>query len=161
MKKILSTLSLFLVISFAGYAQDAPSSKRNFSYVELGGAGLFFSVNYERQLSKSPGFSWRIGLGGYFEDDFYVTYNTGLVYLFALNKDENSFIDFGVNFTIAREYMGISSESRNADIFENLVPGLSYRKHFDNDILLKAGINAVINEHGLTPWLNVGFGKRF
>lgn len=161
MKKILSTLTLLLLLSTISYAQEAASLKRNFSYVEVGGAGLFFSVNYERQLSKTPGFSWRFGVGGYSETDFYVTYNTGFAYLFALNDEQSSFIDFGANFTIAREYVGLSGESRNPDMFESIVPGISYRKHLENDMILKAGINAVVNGYGVVPWLNLGFGKRF
>lgn len=161
MKKILSTLFIIILLSTISYSQEKPSQKRNFSYVEAGGAGLFFSINYERQLSKTPSFSWRVGLGGYTEGDFYVTYTTGLAYLFALNEKNNTFIEFGANFTIAREYMGISERSNRADLFENVVPGLSYRKHFKNDMILKAGINAVLNTYGLTPWLNLGYGIRF
>ncbi|MGM0581902.1 MAG: hypothetical protein ACQETL_14550 [Bacteroidota bacterium] len=129
--------------------------------MEVGGAGLFYSVNYERQISKTPGFSWRVGLGGYTDGDFYVTYNTGFAYLFALNEEESSFIDFGANFTVAREYIGFSAENKEANIFESVVPGVSFRKHFNNDIVLKAGINAIINGNGHGPWLNLGFGKRF
>ncbi|HET8860417.1 hypothetical protein [Marivirga sp.] len=161
MKKILSTLFLTIIVCTHSYGQDNPSAKRNFSYVEAGGAGLFFSINYERQLSKTPGFSWRIGLGGYVEGDFYITYNTGLAYLFALNETEDSFIEFGVNYTIAREYIGISGDGMGIHMFENVVPGLSYRKHLENDIILKAGLNAVFNKYTVVPWLNLGFGKRF
>jgi hypothetical protein len=161
MKKLLSTILLIFLFSTISFAQEEISSARNASYLEAGGAGLFFSINYERQLSKTPGFLWRIGLGGYSEDDFYVTYNTGFAYLFGLNEEKNAFLEFGANLTIAREYKGISEESRRAEIFENIVPGLSYRKHFENNLLFKAGISAVMNENGLTPWLNLGVGKRF
>lgn len=161
MKKILSTFVLVFLITSISYAQDTVLTKRNFSYVEVGGAGLFFSINYERQISKTPGFSWRVGLGGYTERGFYVTYNTGLAYLFTLNESQDSFIEFAANFTIAREYMGVSERSNRADFFENVVPGLSYRKHFKNDIIFKAGINGVFNQYAITPWLNLGFGKRF
>lgn len=163
MKMLLSTLlitTLFSTISTA-QEQEKETFSRNASFLEVGGPGLFFSINYERQLTKTPGLSWRIGLGGYAEYDFYVTYSTGLAYLFDLNKEKTAFLQLGVNYTIAREYIGISSESRNADLFENLVPGLSYRKHFENDFLFKAGLNAVMNDSGLIPWLNVGVGKRF
>lgn len=161
MKKLLSTVLLICLCTTISFSQEEISSARNASYIEAGGAGLFFSINYERQLSKTPGFLWRIGLGGYAEDYFYVTYNTGFAYLLGLNEGNNAFLEFGANLTIAREYKGISEESRRAEIFENIVPGLSYRKHFKNDLLLKAGINAVINENGLTPWLNLAVGKRF
>ncbi|SMG30114.1 hypothetical protein SAMN05661096_01938 [Marivirga sericea] len=161
MKKLLSTILLIFLCASMSFAQEEIASKRNASYVEAGGAGLFFSINYERQLSKTPGFLWRVGLGGYSEDDFYVTYTTGFSYLFDLNEEKGAFLELGANLTIAREYKGISEESRNADIFENIVPGLNYRKHFNNDILFKAGINAIINENGLTPWLNTGFGIMF
>lgn len=161
MKKILLALLIAALFSTSSFAQDTPSLKRNFSYIELGGPGLFFSINYERQLSKTPSFSWRVGVGGYFEPEFYVTYSTGVAYLFDLNEEKTSFLELGVNFTIAREYIELSSERKSPEMFENVIPGLSYRKHFDNDILLKAGLNAVINSSGLMPWLNIGFGKRF
>jgi hypothetical protein len=147
MKKLFTTISLIFLYSSISFAQEKMTSKRNASYLEAGGAGLFFSVNYERQLSQTPGFLWRIGLGGYTENDFYVTYNTGFAYLFDLNEEKSAFLELGINFTIAREYKGISEESRTADIFENIVPGLSYRKHFKNDVLFKTGINAVLNEN--------------
>lgn len=161
MKRTLLALFTIILLSTYSFAQEAPSSKRNFSYIELGGPGLFFSINYERQLSKTPSFSWRIGVGGYAEGEFYVTYSTGFAYLFDLNKEKGSFLELGANFTIAREYIQISSERKNPEMFENVIPGLSYRKHFDNDVILKAGVNAVINSSGLLPWLNVGVGKRF
>lgn len=160
MKKLLSTLSLLIIFSTLSNAQEV-SSKRNFSYVELGGTGLFFSVNYERQISKEPGFSWRFGIGGYSDGDFYATYSTGFAYLFSLNDEESSFIEFGANYTIARKYVGLTGEERNPDIFENIIPGVSYRKHFENDTMLKAGVNAIANRYGISPWLNIGFGKRF
>ena len=37
--------------------------KKNDIYLEAGGNGLFGSVNYERQLTKSPGIGARIGVG--------------------------------------------------------------------------------------------------
>lgn len=161
MNRILSTLVLLLLISSISFCQDNTSSQRNFSFLEAGGAGLFFSINYERQLSKEPGFSWRVGLGGYSEGDFYVTYSTGLAYLFALNEGENSFIELGINATIAREYTGLRQDGRYADLFENIIPTISYRKQFENNVFYKAGFSPVFNRFSFTPWLGVAIGKRF
>ena len=161
MNSILSILALLLLISTISFGQENPSTKRNFSYVEAGGAGLFFSINYERQLSKTPGFSWRVGLGGYSEVDFYVTYSTGLAYLFTLNEEKNAFIELGMNATIAREYTGVRQDGRYADLFENIMPTVFYRKQFEHNVFYKAGFSPVFNRFGFTPWLSAAIGTRF
>ncbi len=158
--------SFFLIITLIflcalSYAQESDISYSNDAYLEIGGAGLFSSINYERQLSAVPGFSIRGGLGFYSEDDLYITYNVGLHFLFSINSKKNAFIDLGLGASLAREYIGLTDQSSNADIFINIVPGISFRKYFREDIFFRIGINPVMNEYGLTPWANLALGKRF
>ena len=60
--------------------------KRNDIYLEAGGNGLFASVNYERQLTKQPGIGFRLGVGFYSENAFYLTIPIGINYLFKLKN---------------------------------------------------------------------------
>jgi len=75
--------------------------KKNDIYLEAGGNGLFGSVNYERQLTKTPGLGARIGVGFYTENAFYLTIPVGINYLFKL-KNDKSFIDAGLGATWTR-----------------------------------------------------------
>ncbi len=70
---LLSSLFILLFSHTPGFSQtEEISTKRNFAFLEVGGIGLFASLNYERQVSKVPGFSLRGGIGFYTEDDLYV-----------------------------------------------------------------------------------------
>ncbi len=83
-------LTLFLVIlciAFCSYGQT--TFLRNDIYVEAGGNGLFSSVNYERQLTKQPGLGFRLGVGFYSENAFYLTIPVGINYLFKLQNNNH------------------------------------------------------------------------
>lgn len=58
--------------------------KKNDIYIEAGGNGLFASANYERQFTKEPGSGFRLGIGFYTENVFYLTIPVGFNYLFKL-----------------------------------------------------------------------------
>ncbi|GEM_PF-5090725 len=72
--QLMKHLTLFLAISgiaFCSYGQT--TFKRNDIYLEAGGNGLFASINYERQLTKQPGLGFRLDVGFYSENAFYLT----------------------------------------------------------------------------------------
>lgn len=64
MKNLLLTL-FFLMMGFYAVAQDTPATRS--VYVELGGAGLPYSFNYDFRFDKTRMNSWgmRVGAGGY------------------------------------------------------------------------------------------------
>lgn len=112
-KKLLLGLNFLFIVSLPLFSQDKKgndSPQRNLAYVEIGGASLFTSVNYERQLTKEPRLSLRTGLGFYSESELYLTYNSGLHFLFAFNEKKDSFIDLGLVASLAMEYFGIRAD---------------------------------------------------
>jgi hypothetical protein len=129
-----------------------PDEKKNTAFFELGGNGLFGSVNYERQLTKKPGLSARMGVGFYSEYAAYVTFPVGINYLFALKK-KGAFIDAG---------LGVTWTTGNpSDNLTHFIPTIGYRKYTANNIMLRASITPVINEEAFTPWIGLSIGKQF
>lgn len=157
-KYILTVLTLGMLMS--SYGQDI--LKRNYSYLEAGGNGLFASVNYERQLTKEPGISARIGIGFYTEKAFFLTIPVGINYLFPLKKD-NSFIDAGLGITWTREEGKLLRSSKNFDGFNyvNFIPSIGYRKHVAKDVMWRISVTPIANKYGLFPWIGASVGRRF
>jgi hypothetical protein len=159
----LKHLTLFLVIlciAFCTYGQT--TFLRNDIYLEAGGNGLFASVNYERQLTKQPGLGFRLGVGFYSENAFYLTIPVGINYLFKLQNNK-SFIDAGLGATWTRldaELFG-GSKNLNGGHFVNFVPSIGYRQHISKDIMWRISVSPIANKYGLVPWLGISIGKRF
>jgi hypothetical protein len=149
--------TFFVTLSFG-----QSSFKRNDIYFEAGGNGLFSSINYERQLTSQPGLGFRVGLGFYSENAFYLTIPTGINYLFKL-KNENSFIDAGLGATWTRNNGELFSDSSpaNGEHFVSFVPSIGYRKHTENNLMWRISVTPVANKYGLVPWLGFSLGKRF
>lgn len=151
---------LFSCITYCSFTQT--SFKHNDIYIEAAGNGLFSSVNYERQLTKHPGFGLRLGVGFYSEKAFYLTIPVGVNYLFKL-KNEKSFIDagFGATFTRINGNLFSNSINSNGNHFTNFVPSIGYRKHSSKDLMWRVSVTPIINKYGFVPWLGLSIGKRF
>lgn len=171
--KSLSMAFLFVIfISKHSSAQTAQSTvaqaptSRNFSYIEAGGAGLFGSVNYERQVSKKPGVNLRAGVGFYTENAFYMTLPVGLHYLFPVKRKPFYFFDAGITYTRAWED-GQMRRPRAGEVIKDrisfVVPSFSYRSHRPNGIMWRAGVGAVVNPSAdvIVPWVGLALGKHF
>lgn len=158
--KQLKLLLAFSVLAVCSYGQT--SFKRNDIYLEAGGNGLFTSVNYERQLTKEPGFGVRLGVGFYSEDAFYLTIPVGINYLFKL-KGNKSFIDAGLGATLTRVNGNLFGDSKNSngDHFVNFVPSVGYRRHTNQNLMWRVSVTPIANKYGLVPWIGVSIGKRF
>ncbi len=158
-KKLLSGLLFLFTTSFL-YGQTP--FKKNDIYIEFGGAGLFSSVNYERQFTKEAGLGFRVGVGFYTEKAFYLTIPVGINYLFAL-KNQKSFIDAGLGMSFTRlngDLFG-KGQQYNSDHFVNFVPSIGYRKHSSNNVMWRISVTPVANKYGLVPWIGFSIGKRF
>jgi len=151
-------IACLLCIGFQVKAQ--PRFQRNDIYVEAFGAGLFGSVNYERQLSKMPGLGVRVGVGFYTENNFYLTIPVGLHYIFALHRP-GTFIDVGIAYTQAFGDGRVFANKEQRDKFNSTVPSLSYRIHTKNNLMMRFGFTPVINYSGFHPSLGISLGKRF
>ncbi|MEP7228718.1 MAG: hypothetical protein ABI691_00620 [Ginsengibacter sp.] len=156
-------LTLFLVISFIAISSYGQTTfKRNYIYLEAGGNGLFASVNYERQLIKQPGLGFRLGVGFYSENAFYLTIPAGINYLFKL-KNNKSFIDAGLGATWTRidGNLFLVSKNSNGDSFVNFVPSVGYRRHTNQNLMWRISVTPIVNQYGIVPWLGLSIGKYF
>lgn len=159
MKKLLSIV-LFLHVTTIAFTQD--QFKKNTIYLEVGGNGLFGSINYERQFTKEPGFGASVGIGFYTEDAFYLTIPVGLNYLFKL-KNNTSFIDAGLGTTWARVNAKIFGDAPafSKGHFANFIPSVGYRKQASKNLMSRFSLTPVINNYGFVPWAGISFGKSF
>lgn len=159
MNKIISFL-IAITISFNVIAQE--KTLQNVIFFEIGGNGLFTSLNFERQLQKEPGLGLRIGLGYYADIVPYLTIPVGVNYLFKL-KNPKSFIEAGFGMTFARED-GVFFKKRpytNYDHFVNYIPSVGYRRHTRHGYMWRVNLTPTFNKYTSIPWVGVAFGKRF
>jgi hypothetical protein len=167
MKKIIIVgLAIFITSVNIAFSQNI--FKTNDVYIELLGNGVLGSINYERQLSKQPGFGVRFGVGTVYDnpqptikEEFLMTYIIGINYLFKL-KDGKSFVDAGLGFTITpTELYFLAPGDSRAENFVNFVPSFGYRRHTKNNRMWRISLTPIGVNTGFIPWLGASIGKRF
>lgn len=132
-------------------------SQNNLFYGELGGAGPFFSVNYERQLFSDSHLNFRVGTGvnpGIFDDPLIFTIPLGVYYLW--NMEKGNFLELGVTNTIVLNDIGSDEE-----VF--LIPNIGYRKYYLNKkVVLKLTFCPIFfDADEIIPWAGISVGHRF
>jgi hypothetical protein len=135
--------------------------KRNAVYFELGGNGLFASVNYDYQLTKKPGFGIRAGIGFYSLNPFQLTIPVGVNYLFEITKDK-SYMELGLGATWTKENVSLYLEpdlSKKRTNFGNYFPSVGYRKHTKKTLMWRISLTPVVNQNGFAPFFGFAFGK--
>lgn len=152
---LLSVLFLFFTLNAA--LSQSHFFKNSF-YLEAGAGGGFGSLNYERQLTKSPGIGIRIGAGFYTEDGYYLSLPVGVNYLFPLKK-KNRFIDAGFNVTPF--FKDARFNAMGDDKYTNFIPMIGYRVHTNKNWFWRASAGAVANRFGGLPWAGFAVGKLF
>jgi hypothetical protein len=179
MKQVLSFLMLLCTIT--GFAQ--PTTKA--VYVEIGGAGLPFSFNYDTRFKKgvNTGIGGRIGLGGFaLEDEKMLTVPVQLNWLFG--KEKNFFeLGFGATYLHYKGYSyyedyvcGVTGCYPTGKVYAgdfilpisnvNSVMGtlnFGYRRMpTGSGFTWRAAITPVFNENGFWPlYAGVGIGYKF
>ena len=161
MKNALLLFVFMLTIQSLTNAQQMPP--RNAAYAEVGGAGLFASANYERQLGKKPGIALRAGLGYYYEKAAYLTIPVGIAYLYELKKRKNFFIEGALTGTYAVQTNKIFSKEKLPDDAQDFywIPSIGYRKHTSKNLMWRISVAAVIHPNAVTPWAGFCVGKLF
>ena len=160
------TALLIILSSFTTILFSQNIFKRNVIYFELGGNGLFTSVNFERQITKHPGFGIRLGIGLYSLSSSYLTIPLGVNYLFKLN-DAKSFIDlgFGVTYTKADVSLYSLAKPRNPNSvntnYLNFIPSLGYRRQTNKNLMWRVSLTPVFNQYDGLPFFGVSIGKVF
>jgi hypothetical protein len=160
------TFFTFCLLNFINKAEGQTKTKLNTVYFELGGNGLFTSINYERQLLKNTRINFHIGIGIYGITPTYLTIPLGINYLFKLNNS-NSFIDLGFCATYSKADVALYAivEHRNPNYkntnYWNYIPSVAYRKLTKRNLMYRFSLTPVINHNDFLPFLGFSIGKSF
>lgn len=182
MKKILVLTFLLSINLLEVQAQDVATQS---IFVELGGAGLPYSVNYDFRFDKTRIDSWgmRIGAGGWAvrNGDYSSTsvLTIPLQFTRLLGKDKHYF-EVGGGATYMRyrhsynDNFGGGGTQRTSTNWEFILNtgatpsfmgtlNLGYRRiPTDGGFTFRANLNPIFNHNGFWPlWLGVGFGYAF
>ncbi|MDO9550859.1 MULTISPECIES: hypothetical protein [Rhodonellum] len=182
MKKIAFALLIF-VLSFPSMAQEKMPTQSVF--VELGGAGLIYSFNYEFRFNKENLESWglRVGAGGYGrtfnygdgkDTDALLTLPVQVTRLFGKGKHFFE-VGGGTTFIYSRDTYTYGNQSpqvsRDFDFILNSgntpafmgTLNLGYRRiPVDGGFTFRANLTPIFNQNGFWPiWAGVGFGYAF
>ncbi|PSL06451.1 hypothetical protein [Cecembia rubra] len=179
MRKLLLIICFALLVQFSLFAQ-VPGSQS--VYVELGGAGLAYSFNYDFRFDKNNINSWgmRMGAGGWARNDSWRT--EGLLTMpLQVNKlfgKQKHFFELGggTTFIYYRDRVNDwnNGEPRTWKDFDFILNSgetpafmgtlnFGYRRiPVDGGFTFKANLNPIFNHNGFWPlWVGVGFGYAF
>ena len=159
---LVSVFFIFIYMGLNGQSQMKP----NTLYFQLGGNGLFTSINYERQIIKHPTVMIHGGIGHYGINTPFVTIPLGMSYLLKLKKSNSGF-DFGlgVTFTKADVTLYAIVEKKPPYKANNskavLVPRISYRAQSHQNIMFRIEFLPIIGKYGVLPFIGFSLGKSF
>lgn len=178
-KTLVALLSILLAFGSV-HAQTTAKS----AFVELGGAGLPFSFNYDTRFKSGAqtGIGGRIGIGGFaVEDEKMLTVPVQVNWLFGKQK---SFFELGIGATYLH-YQGFEYQEYICDVNTCRPSGKIYAGDFllpisnvnslmgtmtfgyrripvGGGFMWKAAITPVFNDNGFWPlWAGVGVGYKF
>jgi hypothetical protein len=159
-------LLIFCLLNSITQVSGQSKAKLNTVYFELGGNGLFTSINYERQLLKNTRLNFHIGTGIYGVQPTYLTIPFGINYLFKLSNS-NSYIDLGFGSTYSKADVALYAivEHRNPNYkntnYWNYIPSVAYRKLTKRNLMYRFSLSPVINHNDFLPFLGFSIGKSF
>jgi hypothetical protein len=160
MKKIL----IALLISIPSIAFSQTTQKKNTAYLQLWGNGLLLSVNYERQLTATPGLNAQIGIG---LGNYKPVIPIGLNYLFNINN-QKSFIEIGAAAVLTErdnlynDFIFETTEPTRKEYTTAFVPSMGYRYQSSKGFICKIMYSPVLS--GIQNFWGsggVGIGWRF
>lgn len=180
MKKVVLII-LAIIISLSINAQDNIGPKRNNIFLELGGAGLIGSVNYERMLTDNVdlNFPLRIGVLYLYSDEMPCSSHTLIVpmsisVIKKIAGSDNLYWElkaitsyFHQNYKYSDDPKGRWSEHDNKTT--TFIPGASFglrRNDFFGGFYYHLHFQINYNkdddsETELSPWFSVGLGHTF
>lgn len=163
---MLRLILIFYCLLIICHAYGQSEMKHNTIYFQIGGNGLFTSINYERQILKNPRISVHAGIGNYGTKNPYLTIPIGVNYLLNLNKSNKGF-EFGLGLTYTRAdavlYIIVDRkqpQKPNAN-FYNFVPSISYRAQTQRSMMYRIELTPIIGQYGLIPFIGFSIGKSF
>ena len=118
--------TVFMLSGINGFTQS--SFRKNTIYGEVGGNGVFLSVNYEKQLGTKPGLGVHLGLGNANADEnFAFTFPVGVNYLFNISR-QKSFIEAGAGVTWALQNIWDGYNHTEPKKYKpRFIPSIGYR----------------------------------
>lgn len=158
--KLVIFIFLFTAVAFG------QNQNRNLVYFELGGNGLFLSLNAEKELLKNSNVYGHLGLGIYGIKPTYLTIPFGASYLLKLKNKNNAFeFGLGATYTKANVKLYTTVDHRpgvpQKVQYFNFIPGVSYRHHTQKNLMYKFSFTPVFNQYGGLPFLGFSIGKLF
>lgn len=190
MKKLLTLVLILFSVQFL-HAQETESLPTQSVFVELGGAGLPYSFNYDFRFDKTKMDSWgmRVGAGGYSVSDgesFFSLpvmvnklYGKGPHYFelgfgatfFTFSDESYNYCVNGYSDPVTGEYICTEYESDN---YQFILPvdgspsimgtlNFGYRRiPVDGGFTWKVNLNPIFNNNGFWPlYVGIGFGYAF
>ena len=134
---------------------------RNHIYFELFGTGGYSSIQYERQLFKTPRISLHGGLGAYFDLGAYFSGILGVTYL-EPTKWQNRFIEFGFTASATPSETTYYSPDEIVNGLTRYMPHVGFRWYTKKKWVWRTSLLAVMQHgEGPMPWLGFSVGKNF
>ncbi len=161
---ILIILILFIVKTHAQNENYKPPQGLNNWYVEFGGAGLFYSINYEKYLfrNNNENLTWlgRVGFGynpieGTLLNKIYLD-KSSFMFPFATSlligagKEK---IEIGAGYTLLNKNFG-ENEAIPTGI-------LGFRVMEKNSVCFRVSYTPLLRNNQLIQWFGVSLGKNF
>ena len=162
-------LGISALVSGQGTGSIDTGRARNTVQLCFGGAGVYFSVCYERRLISSP--AWNAGLktgvgtsisSALSPPEFSVPLGGFLLY-----GKGNSKLDMGLSCTgyLMWQY-DHEMERRFMELRPLIIPSLAYRyQKNEGGFMFRAGFSSIIHINGISstfaPWVDLGVGYAF
>lgn len=159
-------LLLFIIFNSLSKINAQSITKLNTAYFELGGNGLFISINYERQLLEKTPITLHVGAGIYGLANPHLTIPFGVKYLYGF-KNNKSFLDLGFAATYSKADVALYAiiEHRDPNYnntnYWNYIPSVGYRQITKKNLMLRISFAPVLNHNDFLPFLGFSIGKNF
>jgi hypothetical protein len=167
---------LFFASTNAQYRNEEPVAGAAKSiYLELGGAGLLATVNFDMRLQKKEdGLGFKVGVGGLgvfnkIDGERTLFVPVGLNYLIGKNK--RNYFEVGGGITImsianrSTTYNGGVTNTTSINSFSTTFGHAYFGYRLQpkgGGFLFRAGITPIFNSEGFVPyWAGISFGYKF
>lgn len=153
-------LCLYVLTLSAAHAQSAYVS-RNSLLMEVGGNGMFGSINFERHITKTPLVSVRAGLGYYRQGGrSFITVPVGANLLLRLKKHPNWFADLGLGMTYSPHNSFLFGDSGTPLTPYTLafVPSLGLRYYARSGTMFRVSITPLHDKYDRQAWFGAAIG---
>jgi hypothetical protein len=157
MRKLL--LLTFAILAAIHLTAQKPF-KKNTIYGELGGNGIFLSLNYEKQMGIKPGLGLHIGVG---ICDVKPFIPIGATYMFDLGN-KKSFIETGAGITLGERYAWdthLVSQTAPKPYKPAFIPSIGYRHQTHYGLMWRVNYTPVFTKYrNVLLFLGISTGWR-